>query len=44
MGPRVLPRELTVAGGEPPRTLKVKRALVVERFADLIGEMYAQPS
>jgi long-chain acyl-CoA synthetase len=39
---RILPRELTVAGGELTPTLKVKRGVVVERFADLVDEMYAR--
>ena len=39
---RILPRELTVAGGELTPTLKVKRAVVVERFDDLVEEMYAR--
>jgi long-chain acyl-CoA synthetase len=39
---RILPRELTVAGGELTPTLKVKRNVVVERFADLVDEMYAR--
>jgi long-chain acyl-CoA synthetase len=38
---RILPRELTVAGGELTPTLKVKRAVVIERFRDLVDEMYA---
>jgi long-chain acyl-CoA synthetase len=39
---RILPRELTVAGDELTPTLKVKRAVVIEQFRDLIDEMYAQ--
>ena len=39
---RILPRDLTVAGGELTPTLKVKRAQVIERFADLVEEMYAR--
>ena len=38
---RILPRELTVAGGELTPTLKVKRAMVMATFNDLIEEMYA---
>lgn len=38
---RILPRDLTVAGGELTPTLKVKRGVVVQRFADLVDEMYA---
>jgi len=40
---RVLPRPLTVAGGELTPTLKIRRAIVEERFADLIADMYAEP-
>jgi long-chain acyl-CoA synthetase len=39
---RIIPRELTVAGGELTPTLKVKRDVVAARFGDLIEEMYAQ--
>jgi long-chain acyl-CoA synthetase len=39
---RILPRELTVAGGELTPTLKVKRSVVVERFGELVEEMYAR--
>ena len=38
---RILPRELTIAGGELTPTLKVKRDVVLRRFADLVEEMYA---
>jgi long-chain acyl-CoA synthetase len=39
---RILPRELTAASGELTPTLKVKRSVVIERFGDLVEEMYAQ--
>ncbi|HET9609059.1 MAG TPA: AMP-binding protein, partial [Acidimicrobiales bacterium] len=39
---RILPRELTVAGGELTPTMKVKRGVVVQRFTDLVDEMYAR--
>jgi long-chain acyl-CoA synthetase len=39
---RILPRELTVAGGELTPTLKVKRSVVIERFGELVEEMYAR--
>jgi long-chain acyl-CoA synthetase len=39
---RILPRDLTVAGGELTPTMKVKRGVVVQRFADLVDEMYAR--
>jgi long-chain acyl-CoA synthetase len=39
---RILPRDLTVADDELTPTLKVKRGVVLERFGDLVEEMYAQ--
>jgi long-chain acyl-CoA synthetase len=39
---RILPRELTVAGGELTPTLKVKRSMVIDRFGELVEEMYAR--
>ncbi|MEJ7765091.1 MAG: long-chain fatty acid--CoA ligase [Acidimicrobiales bacterium] len=38
---RVLPRDLTVAEGELTPTLKPKRFVVNQRYADLVEEMYA---
>ena len=39
---RILPRDLTVAGGELTPTMKVRRGAVIERFGDLVEEMYAR--
>ncbi|HEY5664481.1 MAG TPA: long-chain fatty acid--CoA ligase [Ilumatobacter sp.] len=38
---RLLPGQLTVEGGELTPTMKVKRAVVIERNAELIEAMYA---
>jgi long-chain acyl-CoA synthetase len=39
---RLLPRDLSVAGGELTPTLKVKREVVTSRYRDLIDQMYAE--
>jgi long-subunit acyl-CoA synthetase (AMP-forming) len=39
---RILPRDLTVAGGEMTPTLKVRRKAVGEQYHDLIEQMYAE--
>ncbi len=40
---RVLPDDLTVDAGELTPTLKVRRAAVVERHADVVDDLYAAP-
>ena len=39
---RLVPRDLSVAGGELTPTLKVKREVVTDRYRDLIDQMYAE--
>lgn len=41
---RVLPHDLTVAGGELTPTLKVKRSQVYAKYAEVIDELYAEPA
>ncbi|NTV38749.1 MAG: long-chain fatty acid--CoA ligase [Demequinaceae bacterium] len=41
---RVLPRALTEADGEFSASMKVRRKVVVEHFADLVGEIYPRSS
>jgi long-chain acyl-CoA synthetase len=38
---RILPRDLTIQGGELTPTLKVKRAVVAEEYAAVIDDIYA---
>jgi long-chain acyl-CoA synthetase len=38
---RILPHDLTVADGELTPTLKVRRSVVIDRYRDLVDEMYA---
>jgi long-chain acyl-CoA synthetase len=38
---RILPRDLTIEGGELTPTLKIKRKVVIERYRLLVEEMYA---
>ena len=37
----LLPREFTMESGELTNTLKIKRRVVAERYADLIDKMYS---
>jgi long-chain acyl-CoA synthetase len=39
---RLLPREFTIAGGELTPTLKVKRRVIAEQFAEVIERIYAE--
>lgn len=39
---RLLPRPFTMEAGELTPTLKIKRRVVAERYADLIAQMYAE--
>jgi long-chain acyl-CoA synthetase len=38
---RILPRDLSIEGGELTPTLKIKRKVVLEKFGDLVDGMYA---
>ena len=37
---RILPRELSIEDGELTPSLKIKRRVVVERYLNLLEEMY----
>ena len=40
----ILPRDFTMEDGEITPTLKLKRRVVLEHFADEIEELYAEPT
>jgi long-chain acyl-CoA synthetase len=39
----ILPRDFTIEDGEVTPTLKLRRRVVLEHFADVVDELYAQP-
>jgi long-chain acyl-CoA synthetase len=39
----ILPRDFTIEHGEVTPTLKLRRRVVLEHFADVVDELYAQP-
>lgn len=41
---RILPDDFTIAAGELTPTLKVRRQIVGDRYAELIEEIYAEPA
>jgi long-chain acyl-CoA synthetase len=40
---RIITHSLTIEAGELTPTMKVKRKVVIDRFKDLVDEMYAEP-
>ena len=39
---RIVPRQFTIEGGELTPTMKIKRKVVLKKYADLIDEMYEE--
>ena len=39
---RVIPVDLSIGGGEMTPTMKLKRKVIQEKYADLIAEMYGE--
>ena len=39
---RILPNELSIAGGELTPTMKLKRKIVLEKYKSLVDDMYSE--